>query len=356
MLPQGVSITAEKMNPSILPVIGYALQYDDTSKNETEEVQIELKKLANYTVKPYLASIDGVANIQVMGGKTKEYWITLKPEVMTMLRITPQKIVDAFSNSNFILSNGLLNDYRRLYLTITDASTRSKEDIGNLVILNDGKRIVHLNDIADVSVHQMDEFTKINANGSDAVLVNVIRQPNANLVTLTNSIEKKVAELNKILPGNVSLHPYYIQSDFVDDSIKSVRDSILIGLLLAVFVVVLFLRSLRASITLICCLPVVLAISLSVLYAMGYTLNIMTLGALAASIGLIIDDAIVVIEQIHREENEKVHQQQNKISHAIQLLFPEMVGSSLSTIVIFLPFALLSGLAALSSGFLLQRW
>ncbi|HYV94538.1 MAG TPA: efflux RND transporter permease subunit [Chitinophagales bacterium] len=345
-LPQGVSISVEKMNPSILPVIGYTLQYNDTAKTETEEVQIELKKLATYTVRPYLGTVDGVANVQVMGGKTKEYWITLKPDVMTLLRITPQKIMDAFSNANFILSTGLLNDYRRLYLTITDATTRSKEDIENLVVQNDGKRIVRIRDVADISVHQMDEFIKINSNGNNAVLVNVIRQPNANLVKLTDSIEKKVTDLNKLLPKNVSLKPYYIQSNFVDDSVRSVRDSILIGLVLAVIVVILFLRSFRASMTLICCLPIVLGISLSALYAMGYTLNIMTLGALAAAIGLIIDDAIVVIEQIHQEEKEKVQElERNTVSHAIRLLFPAMIGSSLSTIVIFLPFALLSGLA-----------
>ena len=200
--------------------------------------------------------------------------------------------------------------------------------------------------VADVDIHQMDEFVKINANGNDAVLVNVIRQPDANLVTLTDSIEKKVIELNKLLPKNVSLKPYYIQSNFVDDSIRSVRDSIFIGLFLAVIVVVLFLQSFRASMTLICCLPIVLGITLSALYAIGYTLNIMTLGALAAAIGLIIDDSIVVIEQIHREESETDHQTGNdKIAHAIRLLFPAMLGSSLSTIVIFLPFALLSGLA-----------
>ncbi len=356
LLPPGVTISVEKMNPSILPVIGYTLQYNDSSgvsgtsplrsARDIEEMQIELKKLATYTIRPFLGTVDGVANVQVMGGKTKEYWITLKPDVLTLLKITPQKIIDAFSNANFILSNGLLNDYRRLYLTITDASTRSKEDIENLVIQNDGKRVVRLKDVADISVNQMDEFVKINANGADAVLVNVIRQPNANLVQLTDSIEKKVSELNRLLPQNVTLKPYYIQSNFVDDSIKSVRDSILIGLVLAVIVVVIFLRSFRASMTLICCLPIVLGITLITLNMVGYTLNIMTLGALAAAIGLIIDDAIVVAEQIHREETEtKDAAVIDKISHAIHVLFPAMVGSSLSTIVIFLPFALLSALA-----------
>lgn len=357
LLPAGVSISVEKMNPSILPVIGYTLQYSDSlksaaavqhssEKTNTEEAQIELKKLATYTIRPFLGTVTGVANVQVMGGKTKEYWVTLKPDQLVLLRITPQQIMDAFSNADFILSNGLLNDYRRLYLTITDASTKSKEDIENLVIQNDGKRIVRVKDIADIGVHQMDEFIKINANGEQAVLVNVIRQPKADLVSLTDSIRKKVAELNASLPPHVSLQPYYVQSDFVNDSIKSVRDSIFIGLILAVVVVILFLQSFRASVTLLVCLPIVLGITLSTLYAIGYTLNIMTLGALAAAIGLIIDDAIVVAEQIHREEKEKDNQHiKDKISHALYVLFPAMLGSSLSTIVIFLPFSLLSGLA-----------
>ncbi|MCY7409996.1 MAG: efflux RND transporter permease subunit [Chitinophagales bacterium] len=345
-LPPGVTITVEKMNPSILPVIGYTMEYTDSAKTESEEGQIELRKLANYTVRPLLGTVEGVANVQVMGGKAKEFWIILKPEKLALLRITPQKITDAFANANFILSNGLINDYRRMYLTITDASTRSKEDLENLVVQNDGKRIVHLKDIASIEVHQMDEFIRINANGKDAVLVNVIRQPNANLVSLTDSIKEKVVELNKILPHNVVIKPYYVQSNFVDDSIKSVRDSIFIGLILAVLVVIVFLRSWRASLALICCLPVVLGISLIVLNVLGFTLNIMTLGALAASIGLIIDDAIVVVEQIHREEEvNKDGNIRDEISHAIRWLFPAMIGSSLSTIVIFLPFALLSGLA-----------
>lgn len=345
-LPPGVSITVEKMNPSILPVIGYTLQYNDSTKTESGNSQIELRKLAAYTIRPILGTVEGVANVQVMGGKSKEYWIILKPEVMTLLRITPQKIIDAFNNANFILSNGLLNDYRRLYLTITDASTGSLQDIENVVIQNDGKRIIHLKDIAEVSVNPMDEFIKINANGEEAVLVNVIRQPNADLVTLTASIHEKVAELNKMLPRNILLKPYYIQSDFVDDSVRSVQESILIGLVLAVIVVIIFLRSFRACVTLICCLLIVLGLTLITLHIVGYTLNIMTLGAIAAAIGLIIDDAIVVIEQIHREK--ELNEEGNirdEISHAIRWLFPAMIGSSLSTIVIFLPFALLSGVA-----------
>src|SRR6185295_10949550 len=129
---------------------------------------------------------------------------------------------------------------------------------------------------------------------------------------------------------------YYIQADFVDDSIRSVRDSIFIGLVLAVLVVIVFLRSWRACLTLICCLPVVMGITLIALHLFGYTLNIMTLGALAAAIGLIIDDAIVVVEQIHREEEvNKNGNIKDEISHAIRWLFPAMIGSSLSTIVIF---------------------
>jgi len=174
----------------------------------------------------------------------------------------------------------------------------------------------------------------------------VIKQPNANLVTLSTAMEKKVAELKKVLPPDIRVVPYYIQADFVNDSIKSVTDSLWIGLLLAIVVAIIFLRSLKASATLLFTIPITLGLTLIVLYAVGYTFNIMTLGAIAAAIGLIIDDAIVVVEQIHRTHEEHPEEPSTAlVQKAIHYLFPAMLGSSISTIVIFIPFLLMSGVA-----------
>ncbi|MEO8116326.1 MAG: efflux RND transporter permease subunit [Bacteroidota bacterium] len=338
-LPAGTSITIEKMNPSILPVMGYSLESHTKSP-------VELKQIALYTIRPFLSQADGVSEVRVIGGKSKEYWITLDMEKMNTFHITPAMVTNALQQSNFIQSNGYLNDYHLLYLTITDAQVHSINDLQNIMISNAGQRLIQVKDIGSVSLNEGIEYTKINANGREGVLVAVIKQPAANLVDLSKSIELKVDALKKILPKDVTIEPYYNQADFVQDSIRSVSDSLWIGLLLALIVAILFLRSFKASATILITIPVTLGLTAIVLEAIGYTLNIMTLGAIAASIGLIIDDAIVVVEQIHRAHEEKPGEHApGLIRDAIRFLFPAMVGSSLSTIVIFVPFVLMSGVA-----------
>src|SRR5882757_5471072 len=338
-LPPDVNISVEKMNPSILPVSGYTLESHERSP-------IELKQLATFTVKPFLSQVAGVSEIRIIGGKTKEYWLVLNREKMTSLSLTPDMISNALSQTNFIKSEGYLSDYKMLYLTVTDATVSTKDQLQNLVISNNRKRVIQLKDIAEIQISEGIEYTKINANGHDGVLVAVIKQPNANLITLSTDITTKIAALQKILPKDVTIKPYYVQADFVNDSVKSVTDSVWIGLLLAIIVAIIFLRSLKASATILITIPVTLCLTLIVLYIIGYTFNIMTLGAVAAAIGLIIDDAIVVVEQIHRTHEEHPEEPTRKLlKKAIRYLLPAMVGSSLSTIVIFLPFVLMSGVA-----------
>ncbi len=338
-LPPDVQITVERMNPSILPIIGYSLE----SKTRTP---IEMKLLAMYTIKPFLSQVDGVSEVRVIGGKNKEYWLQLNVQKMGTLGITPDNISTALSQTNFIKSNGYLSDYRLLYLTVTDASVTSKEQLQNIVISNNGKRIVLLKDIADVQIQEAKEYVKVNANGHEGILLAIIKQPNANLVDLSEKMAAKLVELKKIIPKDVEVLPYYIQADFVKDSIKSVTDSLWIGLGLAILVAIIFLQSFKASSVILITIPVTLLLSIIIVYATGQTLNIMTLGALAAAIGLIIDDAIVVVEQIHRTHEEHPNEPTSLlIQKAIKYLFPAMVGSSLSTIVIFLPFVLMTGVA-----------
>ncbi len=339
-LPPGTNFTVEKMNPSILPVMGYVIEGRGRSN-------IELNQIANYTVKPFLSQTAGVADIRVIGGKTKEYHIELLPQKMSSLGITPSMISTAISQTNFISSNGFLTDYKRLYLTVTDASVENLEELQKLVINNNGKRVLRLQDIANIKIAELTEYIRVNANGKSAVLVAIVKQPNANLIDLTKEVENKVSDLNKtILPKGVSMKPYYVQADFVNDSIKSVNDSLLIGLLLAIVVAVIFLRSFKSSAVILITIPITLALTLIVLYLLGYNFNIMTLGAIAASIGLIIDDAIVVVEQIHRTHEEHPETPTRELlSKAINYLLPAMIGSSISTIVIFFPFVLLSGVA-----------
>ncbi len=338
-LPSGLQITVEKMNPSILPVIGYSLESDRYSL-------ISLKKLAVYTVKPYLSQVEGVAAVQVLGGKDKEFRVILDKEKMSSLGITPSYLEQVMDRNGILLSNGFINDYNRLYLSVTDAAFHSRKDVENLVVRNDHDRIILLRDIGLVKIEKAVEYIKINANGKEGVLINIVKQPGANLISTTDSVQNKLISLRQVLPPGVTIKPYYVQAEFVNNSIRSVKDALWIGLALAIVVALLFLRSLKAGATLLIMIPVTLALTISVLYALNYTFNIMTLGALVASIGLIIDDAVVIIEQIHRTHEEHPGSPPRElVKKAIQYLLPAMIGSSLSTIVIFLPFILMSGVA-----------
>jgi len=338
-LPAETQITVEKMNPSILPVIGYTLESKDKSP-------IELKQLAIYTIKPFLSQVSGVSEVRVIGGKQKEYWLQLDARKMSSLMISPDSISAALAQTNFIKSNGYLADFKYLYLTTTDATVHNADDIRNIVIRNDGKRILRIGDIADVEIRETIEYTRINANGKEGILVAIIKQPNANLIDLSDQVEVRMAELRKILPSGVRMLPYYIQADFVKDAVHSVSESLWIGLALAIIVAILFLRSVKASATILLTIPVTICLTLVILYVLGFSLNIMTLGAIAAAVGLIIDDAIVVVEQIHRTHEEHPEEPTvHLLFKAIHYLFPAMVGSSLTTIVIFLPFVFMSGVA-----------
>lgn len=340
MLPAETEITVKKMNPSILPVMGYVLD----GKNKSP---IELTLIANKIVAPYLGQVPGVAAVRNVGGKSKEFSINLDAGKLTQLGISATDVLGALNEGNFITANGFVSDYNRMYLNLTSAAYTSLSDLQNVVIQNNGQRVIHLSDIAGISIHEQKELTRINANGKPALLIGVVKEPTANLLDLTTDVEQRIAELNKnILPQGVSLQPYYIQADFVLNAIKSVTDSLWLGLLLAMIVVIIFLRSLRSSLVVLFTIPVTIAVSLIVMYALGYTLNIMTIGALAASIGLIIDDAIVVVEQIHRTHEEEPHMEtKDLLGGSIKYLLPAMIGSSLSTIVIFLPFRIMGGVA-----------
>ena len=338
-LPSDIEITVEKMNPSILPVMGYSVVSD--IKN-----QVELKLIAEYIVKPYLSRIQGVASVQVIGGKVKEYRIVPDEAKLKMLKISPQEIIDILQQTGFIKSTGYTTDYNRLYLTVTDATVRNKQQLEDLVLFNNVVRRIKVSDVAKVEISERNEYIKVKADGRDVPLIAVLKQPESNLVDVADLVSASVNELEKVLPSGVTLKPYYSQSEFVHYSIRSIIDVLWIGLLLSIVVVVIFLRSLKASGVILITIPLTLALTFISLSVLGYDFNIMTIGAIAAAIGLIIDDAIIVVEQIHRTHEEFPDRLAGElIGKAINFLFPAMVSSSLATIVILIPFELMTGIA-----------
>lgn len=338
-LPQGVNLSVEAMNQSLFPVYGYTLE----SKNHN---QVALRDKANLVLRPVFSQVKGISNVVVRGGKAKEYVIIPDAVKMSSLGLTINSIITAFNNNNFVLSNGNVGDYDHLYLSLTDTRVNDIDDLKEIIIKNDGVRTVKVKDLAKIEVQEQQEFVKINANGKNAVLIDLVKQPGINLIDFAKNAEEKATEIRGLLPEGYLLKPYYNQSAFVGDSIHSVIKTIYEGLFLAIIVMIIFLRSWRASIAVMLTIPVTLAFTILVLYLFNITINIMSLGAIAASIGLIIDDAIVIIEQIYRTHEE--HPEKDRftvVKESIRDLFPAMVGSSLATIVIHFPFGLMSGLA-----------
>ncbi len=339
-LPPDVSITIEKMNPSILPVVGYSLQSRKLDN-------IELRQLAENIIRPYLSRIDGVSAVDVIGGSVKEYRIIPDPAKMTRLNIQPGDFEAAFQKTGFIQSAGHIDDYRRLYLTVTDAAVYHRGDLEQLVLAATPERTIRVADVAKVEIAARKEYIRIRADGRNVPLIAVLKHPDANLIDVMKGISQSVNELNSgVLPADVKLKPYYNQSEFVKESIRSIIDVLWIGLLLAIIVTILFLRSLRASLVILIVIPLTLALTFIWMTFIGFDFNIMTIGAIAAAIGLIIDDAVIVVEQIHRTHEEHPDRKPVElVTKGVKFLLPAMVGSSLSTIVILIPFQWMSGVA-----------
>ena len=338
-LPSGIVISTEAMNQSLYPVYGYTLESDTHSR-------IELRDAANLIARPAFSQIKGISNVVVRGGRTKEYVIEPDAAKMSQLGITPTMIKKAFDETNFVSGNGNIAAYHRIYLTITDTRINTIDDLRNTIIRNTNNRVIHLSDIARVDVKERQDFFKINAKGKDAVLIDLVKQQGVNLLDFAKNTEDKAKEIRNQLPPGYTLQPYYNQSAFVSNSVHSVMETIIEGLFLAIIVMIFFLRSWRSSLVVMLTIPVTIAFSFLLMYMAGITINVMSLGALAASVGLIIDDAIVIIEQIYRDHEE--HPEYTKydaVKKSINYLFPAMVASSLATIVIYFPFRLMSGLA-----------
>jgi heavy metal efflux system protein len=338
-LPTGVNITSEAMNQSVFPVYGLTLE----SKTHS---QVALRDEANLMLRPIFSQIKGISNVIVRGGKAKEYVVIPDPIKLSSLGLTPNTLINTFNNNNFVISNGYMSDYKRLYLSLTDTRVNDINELENVIIKNDGYRIIKLNDVAKIEVQEQQEFIKINSNGGSAILIDLVKQSGVNLLDFSKEAENKANEIRKLLPKGYVLKSYYNQSAFVGDSVESVIKTIYEGLFLAIIVMIIFLRSWRASLVVILTIPVTLAFTILILNIVGITINVMSLGAIAASIGLIIDDAIVIIEQIYRGHEEHPEKDRFKIvKESIKDLFPAMIGSSLATIVIHFPFRLMSGLA-----------
>ena len=335
-LPAETRVDTEWMNTAIFPILGYAL----TSPTRSPA---ELWELVEYTLKPELIRIAGVSQVQVQGGRRREFQVRLDPKALAARRLAPSDVVAAIRRNNQILSAGLTEANHELYLALVDGRTESISTLERIAVPIPGGGVpAHLGELGTLSAEDAVSYIRTTSGQRPAVLVNLIRQPEANTITIARAVGRLFVEEPNLLPRDVRWTTFYDQAEFVSRSVDGVRDAILIGVALAAAVLLVFLRNLRLTAIAVAAVPVCVALLLLALAAAGQTINLMTLGGIAAALGLIADDAIVVVENVHRlrEEGES-----NPVETGVAGILPALAASTLSTVVIFLPFALLTGVA-----------
>ena len=332
-LPAETNIDVEWMNPAVFPIQGYALVSDSESL-------AQLRELAEYTLKPALVRIPGVSQVQIQGGLNREFQVHLDPQALAARHLAVSDVVDAIKKQNDVASAGLTERNHELYLTLVNGRVHGIAALSRIAVPVPNGLAAPLSELGTIDVSNEVSYIRTTANGHAAVLVNIIRQPSANTVSIAAAVQQLFHDNPKLLPRSVRWFNFYDQARFVSDSVNGTRDAILIGIALAALVLLVFLRNWRLTLIAVVAIPITVAIVALFLGVLGQTINLMTLAGIAAALGLIADDAIVVIENIEHYQGKDV---EDPTGMSVRELLPALVNSSLSTTVILLPFALLSG-------------
>jgi len=336
VLPPTARMETHRMTFATFPIIGYSLTSDTVP-------QTKLWETATYDIKPRVNRLNGVATVVVQGGQVPEFHATPDPARLLSAGVTVTDILDAIRRSNVIASPGLIEHEHQLVLGLVSGQVRTPDELGQIVVKTTPSGLpIRLQDIAIVAPSVEPVYTMVTANGKPAVLLSVNRQPNSNTLEVANEVHDLMQQIVPALPPGVHLDLFYDQSSIVHDSISSVRDAVLLGLLLSSIILVLFLRDWGTSLVAGLVIPATLLITFIALKVTGATFNLMTLGGLAAAVGLVIDDAIVVLENIvlHRDAGQG---RLEAIQSALGELTVPLIGSTITPIVVFLPLISITG-------------
>jgi CzcA family heavy metal efflux pump len=335
-LPPGVNFDVRRMDPTVFPVAAYSL----TSATATP---VEIRKFADRNLAPVLSTIDGVARVLAQGGALGEYRVEIDPAKLQANGLSVDDVAAAIGAANVLSAAGRVEDQGKLLLVLTDSRLSDPRQIGAVVIKTKTAALVHVADVATIAAAPAPQWVRVTADGRDAVLVQVYQQPGGNTVQIARDVR---TTFNRALgqgPAGLQVKAWYDQSELISDSAASLRNAIIIGVILAALVLLVFLRDWKVTLAAVVAVPAVLAATSLILKVTGQSFNIMTLGGMAAAIGLIIDDAIVMIEHIERRLSEAPGGGRPALDAAVAEFLRPLFGSSAATIVIFAPLAFLTG-------------
>ncbi len=338
-LPPGTRTTVHRMDPTVFPVIAYSLSSPLRS-------QTALYDLAYYQIRPRLSVIDGVATVDVLGGARQEIHVIASPEKLQRFGLSLDDLAQALSSANVVQATGVIEDESKLYLVLADDRFTDLHEIESTILRSGQDGLVLLDDVATVSRAAEPQRSVVSADGRSAVVFQVYQQRGGNTVQIAQQVRNVLKQAHTFLPADVRVANWYDQSDLITASVSSVRDSVLIGVVLAMLVLLVFLRNLRITLIVALVTPAVLAATTMLLSVLHQTFNLMTLGGMAAAVGLIIDDAIVMIEHMVRRYEEHMASgadgRIDLLAAAREFTRP-LVGSSAATIIVFTPLAFLTG-------------
>lgn len=334
-LPTTAEYTVERLTFSSFPIIGISL-------TGPSRAITELWEKAEYEIKPRLLRLKGVARVDLVGGKEPEYHIVVDPAKLDAHHLSLTEVRDAIKETNMFTPAGLHEENRQLYLTMVDGRVRKPGEIEDIPLAWQGGAPVLVKDVATVERRAAPSYKIVSADGVEAVLLNVYSQPGGNTIAIADALHKELESIRQGQPSDVRLALFYDQSLFVREGSRSVWESIGFGLLLSVAVLYLFLRSVKTTLVAIVAIPACLLMTVALMYVMSMSFNLMTLGGIAAAIGLIIDDAIVVVEAMYAKQCSG-HNLRQSITLVIHEVGPALVGSTITPVVVFLPLAFLDG-------------
>ncbi len=335
-LPPTATIrNVERLTFAVFPVVGYSLTSDKRD-------EASLRDIASYTIRPRLSRLPGIATVGVAGGKVREFHVRVDPDRLVAHNVSVQQVVDAVHNSNIIVSPGLIDENHQLELALISGQAKKPHELNSIVVATVNNAPVTLADVATVGAGVEPQYIMVTADGHTATLININRQPDANTVAVVDEVKAELAAMRNDIPTDVRIAPYYDQSLLVRGSINSVRDSILIGLLLSVAILYAFLRNWGTTFVAILVIPVTVLITFLAMWLTRLSFDLMTLGGVAASIGLLIDDAIVVVENIYTHIA-RGQSRREAVQSAVSEITVPIIGSTVTPVVVFLPLTLLTG-------------
>jgi CzcA family heavy metal efflux pump len=345
-MPLGVGQPILAPQSSVMGEIFFVgIQADSTS-------MMELRTIAEWNIKPLILATGGVSQVTIIGGDYKQFQVLADPKKMAVYNVSLEELANICIGISQNSTGGVLRQYGNEYAVRGIARTSEIESLGNTFIKSINGKPVRINDVAEVKTGSAPKMGYASGNGKPSVIISISKQPNANTLDVTERIEENLAVLKKSLPADVKVDTkIFRQADFIETSVKNVQETLLEGAFFVAIILFLFLGSFRTTIISLLAIPLSLLGAVIVLKLLGMTINTMSLGGMAISIGSLVDDAIIDVENVYkrlrqnrlRPENER-HSSFTVVFEASKEIRASIFNATLIIIVAFLPLFFLSGM------------